>query len=193
MEDWPMQEPPEQKPPDAPPVASIASLRSAFAHRARMEQRLYDAIERAADALPGFDDEHYGALARAMQPLAVGLGSRSILALMAELRSAARRPRWRQKIARLLSEERADAAAALELGEALERALERGRVDDVGAMAYLMRGVVVNRRRHLDWALEVAAEDEQEPPLRIEPCQLNRALKPYEEISEALRVLYPAS
>lgn len=61
---------------------------------------------------------------------------------------------WSRHAAQLLREERADAALAVELGDAMERVLYDSRLDDAERLGYLMRSYFENRRRHLVWAQE---------------------------------------
>lgn len=167
-----------------PPERRAVAWREAFARRASIEELLHDAIEGAADRLPEFDPLAYRAVLDALDALAVALGRFSILTLILDPRRED--GAWRRQAEQLLLEEDADEASALELKDAIERALEVGRIEDVGALAYLMRGVVEKRRRHLAWATEVLAS--QEWARNVAREALRTELAPYEQITDALRI-----
>lgn len=174
--------------PTAPGEASAqALLHAAFSRRAQAERLLALAIERTADTLPLFDRARFAALARSLSVLATCLEGRSLLALELELGRAEAAEAWLRRIERLIGEERSDAAAALELREALLYALDLGEVRDVGGLAYLMRAVAENRARHLAWAQEVLTARFAAPTADLAP--FSSRLRPYETVSDRLLAL----
>lgn len=184
-----MDDPPRKRSAEQSDHSAAAACREAFARRASLEELLHDAIERTADRLPEFEPLSYREILEALDALSIALGRLSIISLILDLRRQSSRSQWRRQAERLLREENADAASALELKDAIERALEVGRIEDVGALAYLMRGVVENRRRHLAWAMEVLASDDG--LVNISSEALREKLAPYETVTDALRILRP--
>lgn len=169
-------------------------LSRAFARRARMERRVYDAIEHLADGLPQFDAVRLVALRDVLEPLMLGLTGRSLLALAYVRRSVRASAPWRRRLERLLDEERADAAAVLELLDVIDASLRAGAVADVGGVAYLMRAVIDGRRRHLTWAEDAMSAEALATELQ-DPSEIHastRPLAPYEAVTERLRILHTA-
>ena len=171
-------------------LATCALLRACFRRRLRAEELLLAALESIADTLPKIDRTMLSAVAPRLRSLAAILDSSSILGLLLNQRDVARHTRLRRQIHRLSLEERADSAGVLELAEAVEQILAETGETDIGALAYQLRGVLENRRRHLAWAAEVV---EQDLLLFAHDNEtLLQALAQCRADAEALQLLYPA-
>lgn len=166
-------------------------LRGAIRQRLRAEEFFLMALERVADELPDTNLKLIEAVAQRLPKLATALDRDSILLHLLRQDFEARQERLERQIQRLNLEEKADCSAILELAEAMEPLLEGDGVRDVGAFAYLLRGVLETRRRHLVWADDVIGQEL--PTLADQDGALRRAVAANEEIASELQLLFSAA
>lgn len=117
------------------------------------ERRLCDVLERIADRLPGSVDRAtaipaIGVLRKCLK-WHITLQERYLLPMLVKRAQAG--DSAEALSAQVAAEHTADEALAHDIADQLERAIERGRVENPEMLGYMLHGFFECRRRHLTW------------------------------------------